>query len=118
MEWNYVRRCVRILSAGGVAELRIGANSWQETVAIDKIGGDDLKTFCRHGFFECRAPGFRQQLIGLLLCHLSRFLLLDERFDLRLHFINGLHMCVLLVVHVNDMESITALDQIAGGTLW
>src|SRR6266568_1920446 len=48
------------------------------------------------------------------LCRLSGLLLLDERFDLPFDLVHGFQVGVLLVVHVNNVEAVTALDQVAG----
>jgi len=41
--------------------------------------------------------------------------LLDAALDLIFHFIKRLHMGGLFVVHADNMKTVAALDQIAGG---
>ena len=96
-------------------ELRRIADAGQIIGAADEVGAHDLKAFGGGGLFQSVAAGLREQCVDLVGHRLGSFLLLDALLDLIFDFVQCLHVGGLLVVHADDVKTVTALYQIAGG---
>ena len=99
----------------GIHELGRAANAGQGIGARHEIGGDDRKAFGGGSFVQPAVARLIGERAGLGVGGLRGFLLLDERLDLIFDFVQRLGVSVLLIVHADDMEPVTALHQIAGG---
>ena len=114
MKLDQLRRRVLVLTKSRVHELRIGADSRQQAVVIDEVGGNHLQSLCRRSLLQTATARVIRQLLSVMLCSLAGFLLPDERLDLRFHFVHRFNFGFLLVVHMNDVEAEAGLHEVAG----
>jgi len=97
--------------------LRRIADTGQIIGAAHEVGTDDLQALGGSRLFQSVTASLPEQGIDLISHRLGSFLLLDALLDLILDLVQRLYMCGLLVVHADDMKSVTALHQIASCTL-
>ncbi len=114
---NFIRRRLLSLGKQSLHELRRTPNARQRIALADKICRHDLQSLGGGGFLQALATRLRQQRMRLSIRCLRCLLLFDQRFDLVLYLGQRLHVGRLLVVHVQDDESIARIDHPAGSTL-
>ena len=98
----------------GLHKLRIRRQPRQVIGAAEEVGGDCRLPFGGGGLVESVGTRLAEQGIRRRFGGARRFLLLHFLFDLALHFGERLEMSVLLVFDADDVEAVTALDQVAG----
>src|ERR1019366_7092000 len=98
----------------GIHKLWIRSQSGQAIGSAEEFGADRSLTFGGGCLVESVSTRLAEQGVRCRFGRARRFLLLHFLFDLALHLGQHLEMSLLLVFHADDMEAVTALDQVAG----
>ncbi len=93
--------------------MRRRSQSGQKILPSDKIRCDHLNILRGGRGIQAFGASLIKQRLGLLLRQLLPLLLLQNRLDLVFDLVERLHVRILLVIHSDDVKSITAFHQVA-----
>ena len=109
-----IRRSLVRFAEHGFRKLRIRGHSGQSIGPAEEVSGYRSLTFCRSRLVESVSTRLAKESIRRRFGGARRFLLLHFLFNLALHLGEGLEMGCLFVFDADDVEAVTALDEVAG----